>query len=238
MNLIVNVKDFQKNFIKPILDVEKDSKVAIFHEDNDIYSICKKDGVILYSTFKPHSIVEAVPRFNINLAQLKKGLDCLKDKEMISLKVKGREIAYADDLLRFNVKLLEDSVIPPVNQNLRRMSSFEYPTQFTVTPETMNDLKKAKGFSTSPKFYLVCEDGKVFFNLADKLTAHDNEISVFITDQYKGEIKENIYEISVLDLLCEFKCDILVKIMENGSLMFEIENSTSILRYLVLALKK
>ena len=238
MNLIVNVKDFQKNFIKPILDVEKDSKVAVFSEADSIYALCKKDGVILYSTFVPNTIDEPLPRFNINLAQLKKGLDCLKDKEMISLKVKGREMSYSDDLLRFNVKLLEDSVIPPVNQNLRRMENFEYPTQFTITPETMNDLKKAKGFSTSPKFYVACEDGKIFFTLADKLTSHDNEISVFITDQYKGEVKENIYEISVLDLLCEFKCDIVVKIMENGSLMFEIVSPSSTLRYLVLALKK
>jgi hypothetical protein len=242
MKLLLNNKDFQKNFIKPVISISKDEKTAILTEGNKIFSIIRSDNVYLYATYQPNQIDDSVERFNLNLSQLKKGLECIgKEKEFIELDVQKdrRQLMYADDKLKFTVKLIEDSALEQVYINMKTMETWNPGIRFTLSETALSELKKAKNFAKSLKFYIQQNDGNVYFYIGDKLADHEDDIRVFITSEYTGNIQEFIYPIDVLDLLFENKGDIEVKITDDrGALIFQVNESSSILRYLVIPTKK
>jgi hypothetical protein len=238
MHLTINSKDFQRNFIKPILELDKEGKTTILYQDDYIYAINQFDGITLYNRYTPEEITDG-STFNINLLQLLKGLNCTGAETLsFDIDLKRNELKYKDDLIKFNIRLIENMNIGPVKTNFKKMEDEEYPIEFTITLAALQDIKKANSFTQSLKFYLEMEDGKVFITLGDKLVEHDNQIRIYITDVIKGQLIEMPYKISILDLLCSIKSDIVVKMMANGVIVFEHSGQNYINRYLITPLKK
>lgn len=244
MKLTINLRSFQKEFVAPILEINKDGKAAIFVKDNLLYSISQTSDnrVSLYNTYSPFNIEDPLPRFNVNLTRLTKALTCLKKAESVStFNIQNNNLSYQDDLLKFNLKLLDQNLLIDPKINPEAIDRFPFTTEIKVEASIMSELKRVLDFSSeTEKFYIELEGNKLYFLFGDKsaesANVHD-DIKILISDNFRGEIPSNIFNINILKLLERANTDVIFKLGRNALIaQFQRENSNY--QYLTTSLKK
>lgn len=75
---------FRREFLAPILEINKEGKAAIFGTDTELYSISQTadNRVVLYNTYSHQLLLmnhETV--YNVNLTRVIKALNCVKQTE-------------------------------------------------------------------------------------------------------------------------------------------------------------
>lgn len=242
MKLNFNSKNFRQEFLDPIKDVNKGGKTPIFTEGNKIYSISAYDqnSVFLYNTYKPVSISDPRPRFNINLERLKKALMCIpEDKQFIEVSIEDNKLSYKDDRLSANICLIEDQIVIVPKFNLDTFKNCPFDFKVKIPQEKIKEIKLCMDFANeTSKFYITNNKGKLMLVFGDKLTKHNDDITVFLSDKFEGNLNENVYDITILRLTTQFKSDILMNIADNGALWMKINLDNSELNYITTQLKK
>lgn len=246
MILQFNPKDFIRDFINPINDLNKEGKVALFSTDTELYSISatKSRGINLYNTYKPASIVDSVERCSINVVKLVKGLQCVMNDEMfVSLEISDqtKTCSFKTRDIRFNIKLLDDNLVEVPKFNVENFKKFTVHHTIDVDSDKVVNIKKALEFSTElSKFYLEQEDDCVFFYFGDKDTTsnHLDDIKILVAEGIKTKIPEKMYDVDILRLVLKFKNDFSMKLNDNGVIYIEIENNNSNLKYITAPILK
>ena len=231
---------FQKEFMLPLLEINKNGRIPIFVDKDHIYSLVKGDSDnILYITYNPISITDPIDRFNVNLLKLNKGLTCIKTDNFSELVIDKNYLEYADDSIKFNVKLLASNTIADCPK-IKPESIKSHPIDGTITiPNSyIKDIIKAKNFAIdSNKVYIEQSGNDAVFEFGDRETDHKDNIRITIPDSVTGDITTSIYETSIFDLIHKAKSDIVMK-MGQRALIIEINQIDSCLTYLTPKLKK
>jgi hypothetical protein len=243
VKLKFNSKNFLSEFVAPILEINKSGRTPIFVEDDKLFSISIFDNnaVYLYNTYKPVSIEEPRARFNISLEKLKKALACVptSDSPFVEVTVQDNTLSYKDEMLSANIRLIEDQLAVVPKFNVETFKKFNFGFKASMTKEKIMDIKRCMDFATeTSKFYIKNNEGKLYIIFGDKLTNYNDDITVFLTDKFEGDIAENIYDISILKLTTRFNSDIVVNIADNGALLVKINQDNSELNYITTQLKK
>jgi len=240
VKLHLNSKNFQTDFITPILEVIKDGRCAVFCENEEIYSVSVVNGlgVYLYNTYKPVKIEEPLPRFNVNLEKLKKGMLCIGN-EFVDFDIEKSNLSYKDDTVKLSVRLLEDNSVNVVRFNVETFKNFPFDFEMKIAVDDLVALRRSINFAAdTTKFYLQQDEESIYILFGDKQAQHSDSIRVFLTKEFKGTIGENIYDTAILNLILKQKDDIHLKVSANGALLMQIERGSSTLRYITTKLKK
>lgn len=178
----------------------------------------------------------------MNLTRLTKALTCLKKAESVSsFNIQNNNLSYQDDLLKFNLRLLDNNLLNVPKINPEAIERFPFTAEFKVEASIMSELKRVLDFSSeTEKFYIELEGNKLYFLFGDKGTdsanVHD-DIKLLISDNFQGEIPSNIFNINVLKLLERASTDVIFKIGRQALIaQFQRENSTY--QYITTSLKK
>ena len=183
-----------------------------------------------------------MPRFNVNLTRLTKALSCLKKADAVStFTIENNNLLYQDDLLKFNLKLLDNNLITVPSINPDAINRFAFTSEVKVEATIMSELKRVLDFSSeTEKFYLELEGNKLYFLFGDKSTESANihdEIKILISDNFQGQITSNIFNVNILKLLERANTDVTFKTGRNVLLaQFQRENSNY--QYITTSLKK
>lgn len=225
------------------MEINKNGRTPIFVENDELYTVSVYDNnaVYLYNTYKPVSIDEPRNRFNINLEKLKKVLACVpsSDKPFVEVSIQDNKLSYKDAFLSANICLIEDQLAVVPKFNVETFKKFNFGFKTTITKDKIMDIKRCMDFATeTSKFYIKNKEGKLYIIFGDKLTTYNDDITVFITDKFEGDLNENIYDISILKLTTRFNSDIVVNIADNGALLVKLIQDNSILNYITTQLKK
>lgn len=244
MILTVNPTTFQKEFLAPILEINKEGKSAIFFEEDRLYSLSQSADhrVILYNTFSPTSVIDLIPRINVNIPRLIKALNCLKKTEnFISFEIEGNNLMYKDDIIKFNFKLLGDNLLKIPAVKAENITKFPFTSQIYIDAETMKDIKRVLDFSiNTDKFYIDQEGDKIYFYFGDRAADDCNlqdDMRLLISDKFHGEFNSTIFSTEILKFMQKSKNDIVLKIGQNAMLA-EIANDDSTLNYITTSIKK
>ena len=112
MRIKINPKQFQSEFIGPILDINKAGKTALFCEDSEIYTTFLADdgsSVSFYQRYIPLAIQDPIQRVNVDLNKLSQGLNCItSNPESIILVLEDKKIKYKDHAVHFEIRTLEN----------------------------------------------------------------------------------------------------------------------------------
>jgi hypothetical protein len=147
----------------------------------------------------------------------------LQSNNDIVLNIEGRSISYKSDSLRFDVRTLENEMVPLPKFNPKKME--EYPNilgEFQLNQKIVQELKKADVFtSDSMKFYLEKDDDKLYVTFGDKLQSNLNSATVLLRDNFTNEIPTLIYNAEALRSMFKMKnSNISVRILDSGALLF------------------
>lgn len=237
MKIILNPKKFINEFIKPIKELKPDGKVSIFYEDGYLYSIVhtvEKDYAHLYIKYVPLLIENPFEKININLSQLEKGLDCIKNEENVELEIKkeSRELVYKSPTIKFSIKLLEESMMPSVNLMPKQADTVKFDTEFSICKSTMDDLMKARKFSDTSAFHTKIEEGRLYFVFCpmEQVNSHNDSISIFVTEN--NDVPQQNYSVELLDLIGNTKNDSILKFLKKGVFVVRIDTESTIQTYL------
>jgi hypothetical protein len=244
MILTVNPILFQKEFLTPILEINKEGKSAIFFEDNKLYSLSQSADhrVILYNTFIPAEITDPVKRINVNIPRLLKALNCVsKTESLISFTIEDNNLLYQDDIIKFNMKLLGDNLLKVPAVKAENIDKFPFTSQIYISDSTMKDIKRVLDFMVNAdKFYIEKEDDCVYFYFGDKSADDRNlqdDMRLLISNQFHGEFNSTIFSTEILKFMAKSKTDILFKIGQN-TMLSEITTDDSTLSYITTSIKK
>ena len=241
MILSINSKNFISEFINPVSELVSDGRTPIFINDlSELYSISssKNNAVRLYNIYRQIKISDPINRFNINIDTLKKALLCIK-QDFIDFTVDKEALKYADDFIKLNIRLLDDSTIGLAVFNLNVFKALSIDFSTTITSDILMDLKRAKDFaSETSKFYLQKEGENIYLYFGDRLKSHTSNIRVKISDKFTGNISESIYDTEILSHALNTKQEILLKYSNVGALILEINQEHSTLNYITTQIKK
>lgn len=240
MKLTLNLKSFISEFVDPVTEVNKDGKTAIFIADGKINTICalKNYTVYLYNEFTPISIENPIERFNVNLAKLSKALLLADPGGFVTLEVDGNNIKYVGNNM-FVIKQIDSNLINIPKFNINILKNMDTVFETSIGKNRIKDLKIAIDVTKqTEKFYIENIDGKIYIMFGDKLQDHQNITKVLINDQFTGEISENVYNTSILNLILKENSDIILKTSSNNALLMQVKNEFSTLNYLTPLLKK
>lgn len=246
MKITFDLNSFKTEFLNPILEVNKEGKAAIFVEEDKIYCLTaiNNNSIVLYNSYKPFRMEDAVTRFNVNLGKLAKAILCAKPQSnLVTITVnqtrENNNLSYEDESTKFNIRLIDDKLITLCSLNKKAIDNLVTDTEIIVTKDALVDIKKASDFaSETSKFYIEDIGGKIYFFFGDKLSNSDNGINVLVANEYKGSITQNIYDVAFLDLIRTTKSDILFRLHNNGALIGTVQKDNSTLHYLTTQLKK
>ena len=226
------------------MEINNEGKAAIFTTpEGELYSLSQTadNRVILYNIYKPLNIETPLERFNLNINKLIKAVNCVNKTAIISsLIIDNNTISYKDDLIKFNIRLLNDKLLTVPKINIANLKTFPFTSEISIDAKVIMEIKRAMDFiNTSDKFYIEIEDNKLYFLFGDKNdTSHSSdEIRILVSDKFTGEIPSKIFNTDILKLLYKAKSDIVVKIGQHA-LMISIENDDNQLHYITTSLKK
>ncbi len=246
MILQFNPKEFIKEFINPINDLNKEGKIALFSTDTELFSVSstKSRSINLYNTYTPASISDHIDRCSLNILKLVKGLQCVMNDEMyITLDIDDatKTCSFKTRDIRFNIRLLDDNLVEVPKFNVESFKKFAVHHTLNIDADKVVNIKKALEFSSEmSKFYPEQEDDCVFFYFGDKQTSsnHLDDIKILVAENVKTKIPEKIYDIDILRLVLKFKNDFSMKMNDNGVMHIEIENNNSNLKYITAPILK
>lgn len=246
MKLTLDYKSFIANYIGPIIGINKKGQAAIFTDDNKIYSISSTEtgSVFLHNVFHAASIEDPIKRFNINLSRLQKGLDCVKGNFpfvdfVVSLERGEKALSYADSNIKFNIKLIEDNIINIPKFNIGVFQTLTPTFEIPITQDNLMALKSANAFaSETSKFYIQKEDDNVYIFFGDKQEKHNDDIKVLIPNPHSGELVENIFDTTILNLIFKIGENVQLKIYENKILSMSVIQDNYTLNYITPKLKQ
>lgn len=236
----MNLLTFRKEFILPLLEVNKNGRIPIFVKDDYIYSMVKGAGEnILYTTYTPVSITDPVDRFNINLLKLQNGISCIVSDNFSELVIKNNYLEYQDKDIKFNIKLLATNMIsdcPKITPD----NIAKHPIEGTISipSDKLKEIIKAKNFaSESNKFYIEQSGDDAILEFGDREIDHKDNIRITIAGTCSGNINPCVFETSIFDLIQKSKGDILLKVGQRA-LIIELSHENSTQTYLTTKLKK
>lgn len=243
MIIQINPKEFVRDFIDPINDLNKQGKIAVFHENGELYSISTKNRAIyLYNTYKPLHSEDAKDRFSINVLKLVKGLECVGSDEMfVSLEISKDSCSFSSKDIRFNIRLLDDNLVEVPKFNLDNFKKFVIHHTINIDSDKMLNIRKALEFSNGAvKFYIEQENSDVFFYFGDKNSTsnHSDDIKILVAEGIETKIPDKCYDVDILKLVLKLKNDFSIKLNDNGVMYVEIENPNSNLKYITTPLLK
>lgn len=246
MIIQINPKEFINDFINPINDLNREGKIALFCDGNELYSISstKSKTINLYNTYKPLNIEDCVERCSLNVLKLIKGLGCVVNDEMfVSLDIskENNTCSFATREIRFNIRLLDDNLIEVPKFNVQLFKQFSIHHKVDISADKVLNIKKALEFSSdTSKFYIEQEDEDVFFYFGEKNSTsnHNDDIKILVAEGIKTKLPNKIYDIDILKLVLKFKNDFSVKLNDNGVIYIEIENANTNLKYITAPLIK
>ena len=97
MKLHLNLLTFQKEFLSPLLEMNKDGRVSIQIRNDKLVSIVKSaSDAILLSEYTPILIdeVDNMDKFHINLSRLEKGIKCVKSENFSQFCIEKNYLEY------------------------------------------------------------------------------------------------------------------------------------------------
>ncbi len=246
MKLQLNPKEFIKNFIDPIIQIDKSGKVALRCDGSELYAVTStaSNAINLYNTYHPLLIVDAMDRCSMNVLRLVKGLECIMNDEMfISLEFNedSKTCAFKTTDIKFNIRMLDDSLVPLSKFNVEAFKKFPYHHEVMISNEKVINIKKAIEFAPQNcKFYVEQEGPLVYFFFGDKLSTsnHTDDIKILVADDVKTTVPAKIYDVDILRLILKQKNDFSMKINDNGVMHIEVENPNSNLKYITTPLIK
>jgi hypothetical protein len=246
MKLIINPKSFVSEFVNPVNEINREGRIAIFVDDDNIYSISstKTDSIRLFNTYKPYGIENAENKVCLNILRLVKGLMCInEDQTSIELDIdeKNKNCSFDSVDIKFNVKLLDERMVSIPKFNVKAFKEFPFEYNIEVDQDAMSNIKRGLEFSSETgKFYIEQENDVVFFFFGDKNSTsdHTDSIRVKIADNISDTIPNKIYDIDILKLILKHKNDFSIKLNTKGVMFIEIQNNNSTLKYITTPLIK
>ena len=246
MIIQINPKEFINDFVNPINDLNREGKIALFCDGTDLYSISatKSRNINLYNTYRPLNVEDPIDRCSLNIQKLVKGLSCvMKDEMFVSLDIsaESKTLNFSTKEIRFNIRLLEDSLVEVPKFNLEVFKKFAVHHEVNINSDKVNNIKKALEFSAeTAKFYIEQEDGDVYFYFGDKNSTsnHTDDIKIHVAEGVSTKVPNKIYDIDILRLVLKFKNDFSMKLNDNGVMYIEVENPNSNLKYITTPLIK
>jgi hypothetical protein len=225
------------------LEINKEGKTAIFTaEDGKIYSLSQTadKSVMLYNTFQGNEISEPLSRFNVNIAKLVKAVNCLKKTDNLTeFNILNNSLFYQDDVVKFHIRLLSDSVMEVPKINISQVENFKSSAEIFMDSGVLSDIRRALDFSSlTKKFYIETEDNKLYFLFGDKEDSNMyDDIRVLISENFSGTIPSSIFSINILKLIERTRNDVVFKIGQQA-MIAKITNENSVLQYITTSLKK
>ena len=244
MKLQINPKEFKKHFIEPITDIDKEGKVSIYCDGNQVYGVTsnKASSITLYNTYTPLFIHDPEERISMNIMKLIKGLDCIGSEDLfIELDISHDVCAFATKSLKFNIRLLDNSLVASPKINLEIFKKFPTHHEIVVEQDRIANIKKSMDFSPlNGKFYMEQDGEMVYFYFGDKSSTsnHTDDIQVLVAEGVKTTIPAKIYDVDILRLALRHKNNFSMKLNDNGVMYIEIENPNSNLKYITTPLVK
>lgn len=247
MKLVINPKEFVTTFINPLNEVNTDGRIAIFTDEDLIYSISanKSETIRLYMTHRPLSIEEPIDRFNVNINRLLRGLQCLSNDVANTVELNiddnGSTCSFLSDTIKFNVRLLEDKMVNLPKFNVEIFKAFPIDFVVPIDKGVVANIKRALEFSSETgKVYMETEANKLYLHFGDKSNSetHTDNIKILVSNDAPEGIPNKIYDVDILRFILKVKTDFVFKLNKNGVMFIEITNSDSILRYITSPLLK
>jgi len=240
MILKLRLADFYINFLNILVDINKEGKSAIFIKDNQLVctTALNNRSIYFYNTYQPLEIIEPVDRFNINHQKLKVALACIENSQEILLNVENNKLSYSDGNLKFDIRLLTNSIVEVPAFNIDTFNALTYTFSSTLKRDDLNKLKNADAFcSDTNKVYIRIEDKKLVITFGDKQTQQNNEMRIVLDNEFEGMCEESVYDAAIFRLLFKEKRDITMKINDKV-LVFETNTDNSKQVYITTKLKK
>jgi hypothetical protein len=190
------------------------------------------------------NIEDCIQRCSLNIQKLIKGLSCVMKDEMfvsIDISAETQTLNFSTKEIRFNIRLLEDSMVEVPKFNIEVFKKFAIHHEVNINSDKVNNIKKALEFSTeTSKFYIEQEDGDVYFFFGDKNSTsnHTDDIKIHVAEGVTTKVPNKIYDIDILRLVLKFKNDFSIKLNDNGVMYIEVENPNSNLKYITSPLIK
>jgi hypothetical protein len=235
------LQTFQKEFLSPLLEINKDGRIKIQVIDDHLVSIIKgASEAMLIAKYKPIYITDPVDSFCLNLNTLLKGIKCISSENFSELDIENNYLEYKDNKIKFNIKLLQSNMIPDAPKiSMDAVEKHPIESVVSVTSEDMKEIMRAKAFMPEcKKMYLYPEnDNDTVFEFGDRELDHKNNIKVTLPSSSTETFTPCIFENSLLDLFFRNKCDKLFKVGARA-LIVEVEQDNSVLTYLTTKLKK
>jgi hypothetical protein len=167
----------------------------------------------------------------------------MKDEMFVSIDISAetQTLNFSTKEIRFNIRLLEDSMVDVPKFNIEVFKKFAIHHEVNINSDKVNNIKKALEFSTeTSKFYIEQEDGDVYFFFGDKNSTsnHTDDIKIHVAEGVTTKVPNKIYDIDILRLVLKFKNDFSIKLNDNGVMYIEVENPNSNLKYITSPLIK
>lgn len=245
MNLTVDTKLLLDSFFTPISKIT--DECSIFVTSNSIHTlIANPDGTLIhYNKISATSDTEKSVCV-LNFKDVKKILRVLQcvTTPTITLNVDDNNsmVSYKSKNLSFKVHLVNDNVVRKCPISLEKISKFTFNTQMVLNNVNISNILKGSVFTPETnKLYFYTKDGAVYAELTDHSTQDLDSITFNICENYTGdELTPLPFNLEFLRLISNCSNnDIFVRINTSIKiLMFEIENGTNIMKYIVSAYTK
>jgi hypothetical protein len=248
MKLKINPKTFITEFINPVVEINKEGRMAVFYDENrkEIYSVSgtKTESIRLYNTYKCFDVIDPCNRISLNVLRLVKGLQCVGASEQVidlDINNSNKSCSFTSKDIKFNIRLIDDKMVTVPKFNVEVFRKFSVDHTIAVDAESVINIKRALDFSSeTEKFYIEQEGTDVYLFFGDKSTTsnHTDSIRVLISEGISNNIPSHIYDIDILKLILKTKNDFSINLNNNGIMFIEIQNNNSNLAYITTPLKK
>jgi hypothetical protein len=243
MKLVIKNKDnLIKKFLEPITKIT--DKCVVNVNKDFIYSLTSNDDatIILYSVYKTVTDIKDSKLISLNVPDIKRltrAFGCITENDL-NLELNANNIEYSSDTLKFKYHLLDDGIIQKNVVSVDKIKALTFDCEFILSQDKLLDIVKGSSFAVDTnKLYFHTKDKNVYAELTDKNTQNTDSISYNVTNSYTGsEIKEAMpIKVDIFRSLLGLKEDIKIKINTKIKvLMFEIQQSDYVMKYIVSAL--
>ena len=234
--MVISIKDksqFVNGYLRPISALTE--AIIIKNNDNKLECIANNEqGLIIYASYDielKDDIVLNIP----NVRKLEKVLSFIEGNE-VDLEYKSNSLSYKDKKLRFKYHFLDDNIIQAPKLSVSKIMSLPHNITFKIDSGQITELAKGAAFvAESEKLYFNIADNEIFAEITDKSNSSVDSYSIKVADIEDDTNVSFPIHFDIVRLLGSANGDeITVKInTDQGLSMFEIENATTKLKYIV-----
>lgn len=192
-------------------------KTVFSNSENTLF--CQFEFVVEYDD-------EDVQLNIININKLIQVLTII-DEDVITIEhdKDDNKLKYKSKTSKFNMHLLDSSIMLVKNFNFQRIIDLNYVSKFTIDLSSFKSLQKAISFADVSKVYLTNNGSDVECELTDRSKANTDSFSTTISDNFAGQDVDGFcFEVDVIKKLQSLiKDKINVSISTNKVIFFEYE---------------